>query len=402
MSSDRPDPSNSTGAYRHPQFLRAAFRNVLSFYYPTCIDDVYGGYVAQIDEREGYVYDGATKNLSATTRAVHNFSLACQLDGPTWCRPAAEHGLQFLDTAHYDAEHDGYDWQLSGRETEDATRSCYGHAFVLLATARAAEAGLVDDEAIERHASLIDDRFRDDEYGLYAPEATPDWSSVDEYRGQNANLHTCEAYIAAYEATETARFLDRAAELADAVTRSLARDSSGLIWEHYTRDWDPDMEYNRDDLHHPFRPWGYQPGHQMEWAKLLGLIDRHHEADWFVDRAMELFDSGIDIGWDDEFGGLYYTVAPDGDPLVEDKYGWPITEAIGASALLGEHYRKYWDWYDRLWEHAYEHFINPRFGNWYEQLTRSHERDGPNHGVGIEPGYHPVNNIAIALSVFDS
>ena len=51
-----------------------------------------------------------------------------------------------LCEAHWDAEHQGYDWELEWRDgrkrTLAATRHCYGLAFVLLAQAHAAMAGI--------------------------------------------------------------------------------------------------------------------------------------------------------------------------------------------------------------------------------------------------------------------
>ena len=35
-----------------------------------------------------------------------------------------------------------------------------------------------------------------------------------------------------------------------------------------------DWDYNRHDRSNIFRPWGYQIGHQTEWAKLLILLER--------------------------------------------------------------------------------------------------------------------------------
>ena len=53
------------------------------------------------------------------------------------------------------------------------------------------------------------------------------------------------------------------------MTRRQAAKADGLVWEHYDRDWNVDWDYHRDDPKHLFRPWGFQPGHQTEWAKLL-------------------------------------------------------------------------------------------------------------------------------------
>ena len=100
----------------------------------------------------------------------------------------------------------------------------------------------------------------------------------------------CEAIVASYEATGDERYLDRARMIADGIVRHLAVGTDGRLWEHYTSTWDPDFEYNRDDPTHQFRPWGYQPGHHLEWAKLLAILSRHHDAEWLIPRAEELFD----------------------------------------------------------------------------------------------------------------
>jgi len=388
--------------FRTPDWLRQHSRDVLTFYYPDCIDTRYGGYVAQLDERDGHVYDAHTKHLVATARAVHNFSVGVLLDGPVWCRSAAEHGLTFLEAAHWNEPHEGYDWLLKGRETQDATRHCYGHAFVVLAAARAHQAGINGARGtLERAHTVIDERFWDPAHGLCADEATSEWE-LSTYRGINANMHTCEAMLAAYEATDEDRFLDRAATIATTVTRDLAAEDTGRIWEHYTDEWRADLEYNLEEPAHQFRPWGYQPGHHVEWAKLLCLLHKHDSEDWQVRRATELFDTAVAMGWDEEHGGFYYTTDLDGEPVVAHKYGWAHAEGIGAAALLSVDDESYLEWYDRLWRYADAHFVNPRHGNWYERLARDHERDGPNRGVAVEPGYHPLNNAWVAQQAFES
>lgn len=164
--------------------LREQILNVLNFYYPDCIDTRFGGYCCQLDTRDGHLYDGRTKHLVATARATHNFSLGTALDGLDWCRAAAERGIQSLRTAHWDSEDEGFDWILYGRETADDTRFCYGHAFVLLAAARAVEAEVADAESLLNTAhEILIDRFWEPEYSLFADRATGDWSSVDSYRG---------------------------------------------------------------------------------------------------------------------------------------------------------------------------------------------------------------------------
>lgn len=390
--------------WRDGRTLREQILNVLNFYYPTCLDTRFGGYVCQLDERDGHVYDNRTKHLVATARATHNFSVGVALDGPEWCRAATARGIQSLQTGHWDAEHRGFDWLLDGRETANDTRFSYGHAFVLLAAARAVAVGISHaTELLDTAHDVLVDRFWDEEYDLFSDRACGDWSSIDSYRGQNANMHACEALIAAYEATDESQYVDRAYHVAETLVGDLPEKTGadGWIWEHYTDSWEHDFEYNRDELRHTFRPWGYQPGHHVEWSKLLLQLDRHRPETWLVDRAKELFEIATTNGWDDEHGGFYYTLDRDGAPLVEDKYGWAVAEGIGAAALLTDHETEYAEWYDRLWNYAWENLINHRYGNWYEQVTPTGDVPEPEHEPAVEPGYHPLNNAYIAMSVMD-
>ena len=196
----------------------------------------------------------------------------------------ARHAFAFLRNAHWDAVNEGYDWEIEWRDgakrTLDGTRHCYGHAFVLLACAHAAMAGI--DEArplIDETFQLMDKHFWDADAGLYADEATPDWQ-LSSYRGQNANMHATEALLAAYEATGHVLYLDRAEKIAGNITLRQARLSNGLVWEHFHADWSIDWHYNESDSSNIFRPWGFQPGHQTEWAKLLLILERHRALPW--------------------------------------------------------------------------------------------------------------------------
>lgn len=390
----------STGTFRDPWALRQQVRNVLHFHYPECIDHRYGGYRLNRDAYEGYVYDDTRSHLVGTCRMIYNCCVGARIGGPDWCRSAAAHGLTFLFDVFYDADREGFDWVVDGTDTADATRYCYGHAFCLLACGAATKVGLPGAAArLEQVSELLDERFFEPEYGLHRAEADADWN-FSSYRGQNANMHACEAYLAAFDATSERRHLDRAYAIADALARDPPTES-GFVPEHYTTEWKPDDAYNRDEPHHQFRPPGLQPGHAVEWAKLLGLLADRREEDWLAERAAELFDAAVDIGWDDEFGGFYYTVEADGAPIIAEKYGWAVAEAIGAAALLGREEGSYLAHYDRFWEYARIHLIDEKYGTWYEKATREGDPIAPtNDAPRVEPGYHPLANAALAMDAF--
>ena len=62
---------------------------------------------------------------------------------------------------------------------------------------------------IDETFELMEKYFWSKEYELYSDEISADWSNVSKYRGQNANMHSCEALISAFEATNEQKYLDR-------------------------------------------------------------------------------------------------------------------------------------------------------------------------------------------------
>jgi len=346
------------------------------------------GGVFHVLQADGELYDRQTRHLVSRTRFVLNYAMAARRFGNVQWRQAARHGLRFLREVHRDPATGGYAWQLrfaGGRGLVlDATNHCYGLAFVLLAHAQALLGGMDGARAgLEETFELMEHRFWESGQGLYADEASPGWA-LSPYRGQNANMHACEALLAAHEATADPLYLQRAATIADAVTHRLAAQTSGLVWEHYHVDWTPDWEYHRGNTSDQFRPWGFQPGHLAEWAKLLITLERalpeSAEGGPRVHKARELFAAAVERAWDRQHGGLFYGFGPDHAICDNHKYFWVQAEAIAAAAVLGERTAEghYWDWYDRLWAYCWAHFIDHQHGAWYRILS------GDNHKLTDE------------------
>lgn len=395
--------------FRDPAFLRAHIADTMAFYHPRAIDPR-GGFFHYFRD-DGSVYDNAHRHLVSSTRFVFNYAMAARefAEDVALQREyldAARHGLRYLRDVHRDATTGGYAWTLRDGVPEDRTHHAYGIAFVLLAYASALKAGIAEAAPwLEETWTLLETRFWEAETGLYRDEADVAWN-FSGYRGQNANMHLCEALLAAYEATADARYLERARLLAEHMTVRQAALAGGLVWEHYHRDWTIDWEYHKDDPKHLFRPWGFQPGHQTEWAKLLLILDGHlaargEQAEWLLPRAQDLFDTAVARAWDTDFGGLCYGFAPDGHVCDDDKYFWVQAESLAAAARLAERSGDagYWDWYERLWTYAWRHFVDHRHGAWYRILDRRNRKYGDDKSPAGKTDYHTMGACHDVLSL---
>jgi mannose/cellobiose epimerase-like protein (N-acyl-D-glucosamine 2-epimerase family) len=390
--------------FRNPGFLLEHIRHTMAFYHPRAIDPEGGFFHFWRDD--GSIYDARTRHLVSSTRFVFNYAMAFRQFGDPDYLHAVRHGLAFLRSRHRNPATGGYAWMLDGARVSDATNHCYGLAFVLLACAHASMAGAEEAKPwIAETFELMERRFWEAPHGLYADEAIGDWSVLSPYRGQNANMHACEALLAAFDATGEARYLERAATLAHNVTVRQAALADGLVWEHYHCDWSVDRDYNRDDKTNIFRPWGYQPGHLVEWAKLLLILERHarllEASDWLAPRATALFDAALARAWDGKHGGIVYGFAPDGTVCDGDKYFWVQAEAFAAAALLahrtGE--EKYWSWYDRIWAYSWQHLVDHRYGAWYRILTQDNRKISDEKSPAGKTDYHTMGACYEVLNV---
>ena len=393
--------------FRSPAVLLAHARHTMGFYHPRAIDPAGGLYHYFKDD--GTVYDAQHRHLVSSTRFVFTYAMAYRhFKDPAYLE-GLRHAVAFLRKSHRNPD-GGYAWMLDGGKVEDGTQHAYGLAFVLLAYSHATMAGL--DEArgwIGETFDLMEARFWDAEAGLYADEATPDWT-LSGYRGQNANMHACEALQAAYQATGERRYLERACSIAYNITQRQAERCGGLIWEHYDAQWQPDWAYNLDDPENLFRPWGYQPGHFTEWAKLLVQLDARapgvldQDLSWLLPTAERLFRVAVEKGWDAEHGGLCYSLAPDLTVCDFHKYFWVQAESAAAAAMLAERTgnAEYWDWYQRLWAYSWTHFVDHQHGAWFRILDRENRKLSDEKSPAGKVDYHTMGACYDILGVLGS
>lgn len=382
---------------------------VMNFYHPRCID-ASGGFYHYFKD-DGKVYDSVRRHLVSSTRFVFNYAMAYRhFKDPSYLEQV-KHGISFLRNSHHQPHTGGYAWQLdwvNGKANiTDGDNYSYGLAFVVLAYAHAFMAGITEAGTyLLETIALMDNHFWQAEYGLYADKASPDWRSTATYRGQNANMHSCEAMIAAYQATGNVTFLHRAETVAISITQQQASQANGLIWEHYNRNWIINWRYNLNNKADQFRPWGFQPGHFTEWAKLLVLLDdysAHLQKDtlWLVPTAERLFTVALETAWDEENSGICYGFAPDMSICDGDKYFWVQAESFAAAARLAKRTgnKQYWLWYDKIWQYSWVHFIDHQHGAWYRILTRDNHKISDEKSPAGKTDYHTIGACYEVLKV---
>jgi mannose/cellobiose epimerase-like protein (N-acyl-D-glucosamine 2-epimerase family) len=391
-----------TPDFRSPEFLRAHAEHTMAFYLPRALDP--SGGMFHFFKDNGEVYDPHTRHLVSSTRFVVTCAMAQRHRPCDLHRRALAQAFAFLTTAHRQASADGgYAWLLdwrNGRATAlDGTHHAYGLAFVLLAHAHAHMAGLPGAHAgIAETFDLLEHRFWEPLHGLYADEANARWELAP-YRGQNANMHLCEALLAAFDATGETRYLDRAEQLANHICVRQAALAGGLVWEHYHANWQVDWDYNRHDSTNIFRPWGFQPGHLTEWAKLLLQLHTRRPRNDLLPLAQRFFDTALAKAWDAVHGGLFYGFGSDGGICDSHKYFWVQAETVAAAARLAlaqqaagqpELAGQNWAVYDRVWAYAWTHFVDHTHGAWWRILRADNTKITDEKSPAGKVDYHTM------------
>lgn len=328
--------------------------------------------------------------LWLVARMVHCFSIEHLLGRADAGRLAAA-GVEQL-ARFIDRKHGGFVAEMGPGDTVTSDgKELYGHAFALLAGISARRAGIDGaDEIVAFATEAIDTHFwiRAEGAGIDAFDRT--WRPVEEYRGQNANMHLVEAYLALFESDHDPIALDRARGIAERLIDQAARNHQWRIPEHFDAHWRVDPDYNSDRPTDQFRPFGTLVGHSFEWARLIlnaRALDPGME--WATDAAAALFDRAVRDGWDDVHGGFGYSVDFRGVPVNRSRMHWTVAEAIGAAVWL---YRatgndEYAQWYDRWWAHVDNVFIDRHDGSWWHELD-AHNRPATATWDGKPDLYH--------------
>jgi len=385
---DAPADSWLAKAWHRDWALRQALC-ILEFFRPTLSEQ---GRFVELDDHGRAMPTGCPpaprpqQNLLTVTRAVHSFALG-ELLGIPGCADVVDAGLAALWEEHRDPVVGGYVSSTRPDGVADATRSAYGHAFVLLAASTAQVAGHRQATRLFEDAmEVIDTHFWSEEEGAAAEAFDGEWREIEAYRGANSNMHLCEALLAAAEAGARADLAGRAGLIAARLIDGEARRNGWLLPEHYDKSWQRMLDYNSDRLDDPFRPYGATVGHSLEWSRLVisvGIATGDLSGGWFLPAAESLFERAVAVGWDRRHGGLAYTVDWDGASANPDHYWWPVAEGIGAASYLlrltGD--RRYEEWYRRFWDYASAVLIDHERGGWHPMFdARNRHKVHPWYG----------------------
>ncbi len=310
-----------------------------------------------------------------TCRMAHVYSLGYLL-GYEQGKELTRQAIKGLTGVLKDRENGGWYPGITAEGKPMKDKQCYAHAFVILAASSASLLGIEEAKELLKEAmELYDKRFWNEEEGLCCDTWNTEFTHLESYRGINANMHTVEAFLAAADVLKEEKYRRRAGRIIEKVI-VWAKENEWRIPEHFSEDWKPQLEYNRERPDDPFKPYGATPGHGLEWSRLIlqwavSTYEDEKEQKPYVEASMALYERARNDGWYcDGEPGVVYTTDWKGNPIVSDRMHWTLAEAINTAAVL---YRKtekekYANDYAEYMKYLDEKVLDYKYGSWYHQL----------------------------------
>ena len=350
-----------------------------------------------------------------TSRMAHVYSIGSML-GHEGSEALADAALKGLRGELHDDKNGGWYAGLTKDNEIVPTKQCYAHAFVILAASSGVLAGREGaKELLQDALEQYDLRFWNEEEGLSCDTWNTEFTELDPYRGLNANMHTVEAFLAAADVTGEEKYRVRAGRIIDRVL-VWAKDNGWRIPEHFSSDWIPDLECNKDRPDDQFKPYGATPGHGIEWSRLITqwalstYKDKQESAAPYIEAAENLYNRAVSDAWNaDGAPGIVYTTDWNGKPIVHDRMHWTLAEAINTSATLAHvtGKEKYAADYAEFMKYLDEKVLDHVHGSWFHQLDQQNNlletvwpgKSDIYHALQatLIPYYDPSLSIAVAV-----
>jgi N-acylglucosamine 2-epimerase len=342
------------------------------------IDKECGGFITSVD-RKGKSYNN-DKSVWFQGRCLWTFSKLCNTYGANeeWAS-AADSGARFIKEHCIDS-----DGRMFFTVTKEGLplrkrRYFYSESFLVI--------GFAEYYLLRKNEEdlALAVKYFDLMWNIYSNPASDPFKITPKENAEVRALRSNANPMVLISSAQTLKRITGNSEYYDKIIEKILADMLNL---HYKEDLKCVLENVGLDGSILDNPAGrtINPGHSIEnsWF-LMNLAMLNNDKD-LLQKALNILDWSLDIGWDKQYGGIYYFRDVYGRPceqLEHDmKLWWVHNEALIATLvalnLTGD--EKYEKWYDTLHDYAFSHFSDREYGEWYGYLHRdgtvSHEQKG--------------------------
>ena len=150
------------------------------------------------------------------------------------------------------------------------------------------------------------------------------------------------------------------------------------------------------------------PGHAIEsmWF-MLRIYDSENDQKRIA-QAVETIKWHLDLGWDEEWGGLLLAVdASGGTPWWANatlKLWWPHCEALYALLLAYDFTGEDWctQWFERIDRYSFQHYPVPGHGEWRQKLDRYGKEFTGTVALPVKDPFHLPRALIYCIPLLES
>jgi mannose-6-phosphate isomerase len=295
-------------------------------WYDAFVDPDNNGFHERLDSAFQPVITGQRRVLTQC-RQLAMYSDASMRNMGRDFKPALEkHFTYLVDTYHVGKGC----WRFSVDEKGeplDNSYDLYAHAFVIFALSHYFRA--TGDEEARRLADLtienIHNNFRMEGLPGFAEALDTKLNPIQRTRRHESHMHLLEACLFAAAIWEKKIYGYIAGEMVDLFNIYFYDPENITMGEYYSEDLES-SDGGQVIV---------EPGHYYEWIWLLkkyGALSGDNKK--YDDICKPMIEWANKHGWDNEYGGIYDELSPDGSVIEETKRLWPFSEAIKANALM--------------------------------------------------------------------
>ncbi len=372
--------------------------SVIPFWMKFSIDKEFGGYFTCLD-RVGDVYD-TKKYMWLQARQVWMFSkLYNEFESKQEYIDIASLGLNFI--RRYGKDEKGRIYFCLTREGKPYfyQRKPYSAVFYMLALLEYYKASGDKEclaESVEMFWKIVEWIKKPELLGRPVLSGQPLMSNL-----ANVMVLACMALELLEAIDDNSAYYEIIAEATREVEKHYD-DTYGILRENVLLSSSDDVQVdNWPELRF------FNPGHSIEtawfWLKLL----KYAPNEKYEKLAMNVIKQSLALGWDDEFGGLYYFMDIQGRPTLQlessMKLWWPHTESIYALILAYKQTgdSKWIEWLERIDEYAYTHFADPKYGEWFGYCDRRGNLTHNSKGGNYKGCFHVPRFLLMSIKLFD-
>lgn len=378
----------------------ALLKDVVPFWEKSdLIDKEYGGFISSVD-REGKSYND-DKSVWFQGRCLWTFSKLCNTYGvkKEWAEAAAS-GAKFIKEHCIDA--DGRMFFVVTKDGKPLRKRRYFFSESFLVVGFAEYSLVSGDEA----DLALAEKYFDLMYSIYKDPACDPFKITPKENAEVRSLHSNAYPMVLVSSAQTLKRITGKTEKYEPIIRNIVKD---MITLHYKEEHKCVLENVYPDGGILDNPTGrtINPGHCIENSWFLMNEAEQTGNKELLKKALNILEWSLAIGWDDEFGGVYYFRDLYNRPceqLEHDmKLWWVHCECLIATLtaykLTGE--EKYFAWFEKLHEYTFSHFSDKEYGEWYGYLHRDGTVSHTQKGSLWKGPYHLPRALLLCEQILD-